>query len=96
MKTQDEWIQMVGQEVIELLKRKNADYGDAFAKRYEKHGILSAFIRMEDKWLRLDNLLSGHKAKVTDESVYDTVFDFVGYGILTLIELLKERERESE
>ncbi|GFN32496.1 nucleotide modification associated domain-containing protein [Paenibacillus xylaniclasticus] len=70
---------------------KNSDYGDAFAKRYSKHGILSAFIRMEDKWLRLENLIGGASQQVANESVYDTIKDLAGYCILTLIELDKER-----
>lgn len=92
MRTQDQWISDKTEELKSTLMRKNTDYGDAFTKRFQKHGILSAFIRMEDKWLRLENLISGSKQQVNDESIYDTVQDLAGYAILTLIELDKERE----
>lgn len=90
--TQDQRIAEVAGQLKSTLVRKNADYGDAFAKRYRKHGILSAFIRMEDKWLRLENLISGSKQQVNDESIRDTIQDLAGYAILTLIELDKESE----
>lgn len=93
MKSQDQWITEKTEEIKSTLIRKNSDYGDAFAKRYQKHGILSAFIRMEDKWLRLENLISGSKQQVSDESIRDTVQDLAGYCLLTLIELDKESEK---
>ncbi|MNW69270.1 hypothetical protein D3C74_482430 [compost metagenome] len=51
---------------------------------------------MEDKWLRLENLISGHKAQIDNESIEDTVKDLLGYSLLTLIELRKERGANNE
>lgn len=67
----------------ETLIAKNADYGDSFAKSYEKHGLVSAVIRLEDKLNRLESLVE-NDAKV-NESIDDTLLDIAGYAILTLI-----------
>jgi len=75
----------IAMRIAETLTKKNKDYGDSFHKRYTKHGILSAFIRMEDKWGRFENLIDS-KAEV-DESIEDTLRDLAGYCILTLREL---------
>lgn len=88
--TQEEWIRKVGQEVIELLVRKNNDYGSSFSKQYEKYGVMSGLIRMDDKMSRLANLVNGHKAEVNDESLDDTLMDLCGYTLLTLVERKKK------
>jgi hypothetical protein len=95
-KSQEDWIREVGSDMTDILVRKNYDYADAFSKRFQKHGILSAYIRMEDKWLRLENLISGHKAQVNDEGLLDTLRDLSGYIQLTIIELLKEAEQNKQ
>ena len=76
----------------ETLVRKNADYGDSFTKSYEKWGIVSAIIRMEDKFNRLNQLYDKESSEV-EESLYDTVLDLAGYAILTARELKKEKEQ---
>ncbi|WP_230877470.1 nucleotide modification associated domain-containing protein [Paenibacillus polymyxa] len=53
--------------------------------------MLSALIRMDDKMRRLENLVQGSKAKV-EESIEDTLLDQIGYGILALVELRKQKE----
>ncbi len=95
IKNQEEWIVEVSNDIRDTLIKKNADYGDAFAKRFAKHGILSAFIRMEDKWFRLENLISGAEQKVKDESIIDTLRDLSGYINLTIIELKKQKMGDS-
>lgn len=88
-KTQRDWIIKVCDELKETLIKKDNDYGSAFSQRFQKSGILSAFIRIEDKYLRLDNLISGAEQRVKDEGIADTVQDLAGYCMLTLIELMK-------
>lgn len=88
----DQRVSALTLQIKNTLIAKNADYGDAFAKRFEKYGMLSALIRIEDKFNRLDNLISGHQAQV-DESIEDTCMDMCGYLILTLIELDKQRSQ---
>lgn len=95
MKTQSEWITNVCCEVEALLQKKNSDYGNSFSLQFEKYGILSALIRMDDKMKRLENLVNGHEAKV-NESIEDTLKDLVGYGVLALVELSKQEEGLNE
>ncbi|KAF6620655.1 DUF1599 domain-containing protein [Paenibacillus polymyxa] len=88
---QEQRIEKICGEVESLLKRKNHDYGNSFSIQFEKYGILSALIRMDDKMRRLENLVQGSKAKV-EESIEDTLLDQIGYGILALVELRKQKE----
>jgi hypothetical protein len=88
VKTQAERIEEVANEVRDLLKRKNADYGDSFSVQYAKYGVLSGLIRMDDKMSRLATLTKGHTDSV-GESIEDTLADLAGYAILTLVELRK-------
>ncbi|MBX4152234.1 DUF1599 domain-containing protein [Paenibacillus lautus] len=94
MKTQEQRIEEVCNSVESLLKKKNHDYGNSFSLQFEKYGMMSAMIRMDDKMRRLENLLKGNEAQV-DESIEDTLQDLVGYGTLALVELQKSKE-ESE
>ena len=71
------------ENLSETLVAKNADYGNSFEKSYEKHGLVSAVIRLEDKLNRLESLLK-NEAQV-NESIDDTLLDIAGYAILTLI-----------
>jgi len=91
MRTQEQLIEEVCHGVETLLKKKNHDYGNSFSLQFEKYGILSAMIRMDDKMRRLENLIQGSKAQV-DESIEDTLQDLIGYGTLALVELQKKKE----
>lgn len=90
--TQDKRIETVASEVRDLLKRKNADYGDSFAQQFAKYGVLSGLIRMDDKMRRLETLTGGQEDSV-GESIEDTLTDLAGYAILTLVELRKNKEK---
>lgn len=90
MSNQAKNIEVVANEIRDLLLRKNADYGNSFAKQFEKRGLIGALIRMEDKMSRLDTLLSGQQDSV-GESIEDTLADLAGYAILTLVEYRKQK-----
>ncbi|MNH75621.1 hypothetical protein D3C73_278680 [compost metagenome] len=95
MKTQEQRIEEVCADVESLLKKKNHDYGNSFSLQFEKYGIMSAMIRMDDKMRRLENLIKGEQARV-DESIEDTLKDLVGYGTLALVEMTKQKEGLNE
>lgn len=78
-------------EVRDLLIRKNHDYGDSFSKQFDKYGLMSALIRMDDKMARLDTLINADETMV-DESIEDTLADLAGYALLALVEMRKGRE----
>lgn len=67
-------------DLADLLRKKNADYGDSFEKQYDEYGLTSVVIRLEDKLNRLKYLLK-NDANV-HESVEDTLKDIAGYGLL--------------
>lgn len=78
--------------LTELYERKNADYGNSFAKSYEEFGLTSPVIRLSDKVERLKTL-SKQEAKVKDESIQDTVMDIAVYAMLTLMELMNRETK---
>lgn len=78
------------EEMSELITAKNENYGDSFSKQYQKYGMVSVEMRLNDKFMRLEQLVKGEKDKV-GESVEDTLKDIVGYATLALIELEGEK-----
>ena len=75
--------------------RKNHDYGDSFAqlRQRQPNAIL---VRVFDKYLRLETLLSGATQEVKDESIDDTLVDLANYCIMELVERQIEREDKPE
>jgi hypothetical protein len=93
MSNQEQVIEQICDEVKALLIRKNRDYGSSFSKQYEKYGIMSGLIRMDDKLSRLTNLIHSKQQEVNDEGIDDTLRDLAGYAILTLVEFSKQGEK---
>ena len=86
------------QEIIEACKKlqdiliaKNRNYGDSFKRYYEKRGVVSLEMRLEDKMNRLSNLIDGDKDLV-GEPLVDTLLDIAGYSILGYIEENRTRK----
>lgn len=83
-------------ELTDIFEKKNADYGNSFEESLEKHGIIAAIVRMEDKILRLSNLSKNQSEQlVKDESIIDTLKDLSNYALMTAVwleqtQLLKE------
>lgn len=78
-------------EMHELYRRKNADYGDSFAqlrKRYPNFVCMRLF----DKLNRLDTLLQpGYEAQVADEKLEDTLMDIANYAVMEIVERRAEK-----
>lgn len=83
----------IAEDLRDVYKRKNSDYGDSFCKSFSEYGMTMACIRLEDKLNRLKSL-AVHKAKqqVADESIVDTIMDLANYAIMTLIEIENHKE----
>ena len=88
--TRESEIKKAAAELGDLLARKNRDYGSSFTQQYEKYGLMSALIRMDDKMRRLETLQGGQQAKV-DESISDTLLDLAGYALLAYLEAKTQR-----
>lgn len=83
--------------LADLLKKKNADYGDSFSERpYLLPNLTtnaSAYIRLSDKFHRLRTLLNLEQDQQTDESLEDTLRDIAGYCLLLLADCGKEGKK---
>lgn len=84
-------------EMYEIYKAKNADYGDSVHDTFLKYGLLSFLVRMEDKISRLRSLtLKGKKEqRVKNESILDTLQDLANYAILAIIELEEQADTKN-
>lgn len=68
-------------EALELFTRKNADYGDAFAK----FGIIGVLVRIEDKIQRALSISNTGVTLVNDEGLRDTLLDLHNYAAMALM-----------
>lgn len=73
------------EELTDLYRRKNHDYGDSFHLTFEKWGLPMAAIRLSDKMQRFETLIRSENQ--VDESIRDTLIDLANYAIMTVIEL---------
>ena len=84
------------QELIDYLHNlyitKNADYGDSVHDTFEKYGLTSFLVRLEDK-LNRARTLSTKQALVNDEKIEDTLLDMANYAILAVIELRNQEDK---
>lgn len=82
-------------DMHDLYIKKNADYGNSVHDTYEKYGLVSFLVRMEDKLNRVRNLNKDNvkisDAKVQDEKIEDTLMDLANYAILAIMELKREK-----
>lgn len=74
------------EELTELYRKKNHDYGDSFHVTYEKWGLPMAAIRLGDKLQRFETLIKT-ESEVKEESIRDTLIDLSNYAIMTVMEL---------
>lgn len=65
---------------LALFKKKNADYGDAFAQ----YGIIGVMIRMGDKLQRIKKLYES-KTREVEETIQDTIIDLHNYSAMGIM-----------
>lgn len=66
---------------LELFTKKNADYGDAFAK----FGLVGVLMRIEDKIQRALSISKSGVVLVDDEGLKDTLIDLHNYAAMALM-----------
>ena len=71
----------VQSEGLELFKRKNSDYGDAFAS----YGVIGVLVRMGDKILRAQSITNSSIALVNSETLRDTLIDLHNYSAMAIM-----------
>ena len=73
-------------ELHDIYKRKNNDYGNSFEVSLDKYGVIAAVVRLQDKVTRYVSLTTGgNKRLVADEKVEDTLLDLVNYCVMTVM-----------
>ena len=78
----------ITEKMTETYIRKNHDYGDSFGESIREFGHIAGLVRISDKFNRLKSLLKpGVEAKVSDESLRDTLLDMANYCIMLSIEI---------
>lgn len=73
--------------------KKNHDYGDSFSQTFKKFGIISALVRISDKYNRLVSLIEKNNNLVKDETIEDTLLDLAGYCLMTVLEINSKKEK---
>ena len=73
-------------EALDLFKRKNADYGDAFAK----YGMTGVIMRMGDKLQRFVSVTKTGINLIESETLRDTLIDLHNYAAMAIM-LLDEK-----
>jgi hypothetical protein len=76
-----EQMKKVQLEGLELFAKKNADYGDAFAK----YGVIGVLMRIEDKLQRSVSITKNGVNLVKDERIRDTLLDLHNYAAMALM-----------
>jgi hypothetical protein len=74
-------MQSIQNEGLELFKRKNQDYGDAFAK----YGVVGVLVRMGDKIARAQSISTKSVSLVDTESLRDTLIDLHNYSAMAIM-----------
>lgn len=68
-------------EALELFKKKNVDYGDAFAT----YGTIGVLIRINEKVQRAMSITSNGITLLNNESLRDTLIDLHNYSAMSLM-----------
>ena len=82
-------MEIVQKEGLELFKRKNKDYGDAFAN----FGPVGVIVRMGDKINRLMSISKTGVTMVNDEGLRDTLIDLHNYSAMAIM-LMDEKKND--
>jgi hypothetical protein len=76
-----EQLKAIQAEALALFTKKNADYGDAFAK----FGVIGVLMRIEDKIQRALSITKNGINLIDDETLRDTMIDLHNYSAMTMM-----------
>jgi hypothetical protein len=82
-------MKLVQSDALTLFKRKNKDYGDAFAN----FGTIGVLVRLSDKISRAVSISKSSVTLVKDESIRDTLIDLHNYAAMAIM-LIDEKSDE--
>ena len=78
------------EQMSDVHRRKNADYGDAAYEGYKEFGIQYYIIQLHNKLNRLKSLTKDNSKPQVNESIEDTLLDMANYAVLALEALKRE------
>jgi len=81
-------------EMLNTYKKKNADYGNSFSDTIQEFGFVPAVARINDKFQRVKKMVKGEQMNI-NESMRDNLLDIANYCILTIMEIDKQKAKES-
>ena len=79
-------------EGLELFKKKNQDYGDAFAN----YGVIGVLVRMGDKISRLQSITTSKISLINTESLRDTLIDLHNYSAMAIMLLDEDKNKDKK
>jgi len=85
-------METVQQNALEMFKKKNQDYGDAFAK----FGVIGVLMRIEDKIQRSLSITKNGVNLVDDEGIRDTLMDLHNYAAMGVMLLDENKKRQTD
>ena len=80
-------LEKIQEEARDLFKKKNEDYGDAFAK----YGAIGVLVRLGDKISRLQSITARQITLINTESLRDTLIDLHNYSAMAIM-LIDEKK----
>ena len=89
MNTREEQFQTIQDEGFNLFKRKNQDYGDAFAT----YGTVGVLVRMGDKIARCQSISNKTVTMIDSESLRETLIDLHNYSAMAIM-LIDETNKD--
>ena len=84
----------IADELSNLYKDKNTNYGNSFGELYEDLGPISGLVPLHNKLNRLKHLITTENKDNKFESIEDTIKDLASYAIMNLIEFEKYRDKQ--
>ena len=82
-------LEIIQEEGKELFRKKNQDYGDAFAD----YGVVGVLVRVGDKLRRFQNINSNGIQVVNDEGLRDTLIDLHNYAAMAIMLLDEDTKK---
>lgn len=82
-------------DMAETFYLKNERYGDSFTQTMDDYGMVTAMIRITDKFNRMKTLYQNRDLDADDEPIMDTMLDMANYLVMT-IAYIKSREEEDK
>ncbi len=82
----------IQKEGLELFRKKNQDYGDAFAN----YGVIGVLVRMGDKIARLQSITTKSISLINSESLRDTLIDLHNYSAMAIMLLDEDKKKKEE